>query len=342
MDIITYALLKNYVDKKIPGGGGLPEVTTDDNGKVLGVVEGEWAKTLISTCEKILGAPTKYTGEVGKIVIDSSTNKMYVCVNYIDGAKLDPSNLTGAKVRFISNPNLINPAPTGSSVFSFESDDRELERIFYSANDGIYYTAYYQTPGPFERIKVYDDSTKVWTKEKYRTITINSAIKDTSVAQWVINNSECLNDGYIWEEINVLPKVSYLEDEGKVLKVVGGKWTPASGGGLTAELIGEFDGTKGGPLWFNLQGGEIVLTKYFGDYTFLKFSTYENANSNVYQSELLYVPDIVTQEMQLYSDNLVHLKWNQINGIRFHEFGNKIVSSGTSGQLKIVRVYGIK
>ena len=41
MDVVTLALAKKYTDEH--SGGGVPEVTEADNGKLLMVVNGEWA-----------------------------------------------------------------------------------------------------------------------------------------------------------------------------------------------------------------------------------------------------------------------------------------------------------
>ena len=41
MDVVTLALAKKYTDEH--GGGGVPSVTPADNGKILMVVNGEWA-----------------------------------------------------------------------------------------------------------------------------------------------------------------------------------------------------------------------------------------------------------------------------------------------------------
>lgn len=41
MDLVTYALCKKFAESS---GSGLPDVTTADNGKILGVENGAWGK----------------------------------------------------------------------------------------------------------------------------------------------------------------------------------------------------------------------------------------------------------------------------------------------------------
>lgn len=42
-NITTIPEMINAIATKVPSGSGLPEVTAADNGKVLKVVDGEWA-----------------------------------------------------------------------------------------------------------------------------------------------------------------------------------------------------------------------------------------------------------------------------------------------------------
>ena len=68
MDSITeeqFNKLIELADDDTPGGSGLPEVTTDDNGDVLTVVEGQWAKATPSGGGSGGGLVVNFTLEAG-------------------------------------------------------------------------------------------------------------------------------------------------------------------------------------------------------------------------------------------------------------------------------------
>lgn len=67
MDLMTYLLARQYSGGG-GGGGDLPEVTTEDNGKILSVVKGSWDKSDINDLLPIV----QKNGEIGNELILSS------------------------------------------------------------------------------------------------------------------------------------------------------------------------------------------------------------------------------------------------------------------------------
>lgn len=69
-------------------GGGLPEVTTEDNGKTLKVVGGEWEVVQGSDGVSYFsgnGTPgSMIVAKAGDIYRDTSTNRTYICMQYTD------------------------------------------------------------------------------------------------------------------------------------------------------------------------------------------------------------------------------------------------------------------
>lgn len=223
----------------------LPVVSGADNGKVLGVDNGGWAKIDVpsSGISYLTGSGAPLSSIVvaaGDIYRDITTDKLYQCTNYVDPNNV--TDLTGITVYFkdANSMNLTSLASLGRFAINYTCDNVSYIEMLY---DGTYDEFYYYPSGGGSGIYVgkFGGVPIQWVNEKYRTVTFTGgayATNSTVITAMLSNALSYSGLGSTWIEVTAesapeLPPIS-TGDAGKVLTVNSGEtgveWSTPSGG----------------------------------------------------------------------------------------------------------------
>lgn len=129
------------------GGSSLPEVTSEDNGKVLGVVEGAWGKMDIPT-----ELPTVTSSDEGKVLTVNSSGdwvaqtpsggKITLICDLAGGGKYNlPNNMTQQDVKTM----LDNGSEIEVKTIITTGMDRIFRRCYLNNNTYEFITMYYES-----------------------------------------------------------------------------------------------------------------------------------------------------------------------------------------------------
>lgn len=194
----------------------LPQVSSTDNGKFLGVSSGAWTKvdapSGVALFEGATAPLSSINAKIGDLYKNTSNGDIYVCTNYIDPNNI--TTLTGLTVVFSDTPGNNQPIPLGVNLVALITSGTTKYWYINFTCDSTSYTQirvdkdwYYMYYGSTQVAK-YGGVPVQWNDQKYRTVTFGTGTDatDTDFIQAVISSADSISGiGSTWTLLEATP-----------------------------------------------------------------------------------------------------------------------------------------